>query len=154
MTRSHFYDYLPFEEYLALYLNKLEFPSPKDTLYQVWLNLACWFLRRRFLKIFNVFLLFCYYLPLEKGYSLCLNTFESPSPRWFVPILFKIGQVVLEKIFKLPNPIFTFLWLSPLWTGTDPLSEQFRIPFTQGWFVPRGIEIGLLVLEEKIFSPI
>jgi hypothetical protein len=31
----YFCDYLPFEENLALYLNKLEFPSPKDKLYQV-----------------------------------------------------------------------------------------------------------------------
>jgi hypothetical protein len=31
----HFCDYLPFEEDLALYLNKLEFLSPKDNLYQV-----------------------------------------------------------------------------------------------------------------------
>jgi hypothetical protein len=31
----NFCDYLPFEENLALYLNKLEFPSPKDNLFQV-----------------------------------------------------------------------------------------------------------------------
>jgi hypothetical protein len=31
----HFCDDLPFEEDLALYLNKLEFLSPKDNLYQV-----------------------------------------------------------------------------------------------------------------------
>jgi hypothetical protein len=31
----HFCDYLPFKEDLTLYLNKLEFPSPKDNLYQV-----------------------------------------------------------------------------------------------------------------------
>jgi hypothetical protein len=62
-------------------LKKLEFPSPKDTLYQVWLNLAYWFWRRGFLKIFNVFLLFCYYLPLEKGYPLPLKKLESPSPK-------------------------------------------------------------------------
>jgi hypothetical protein len=51
-------------------LNKLEFPSPKDNLYQVWLILACWFWRRffKFLKLFSVFLLFCYYLPMENGY--------------------------------------------------------------------------------------
>jgi hypothetical protein len=30
----HFCDYLPFEEDLAFYLNKLEFPSPKDIFYQ------------------------------------------------------------------------------------------------------------------------
>jgi hypothetical protein len=60
-------------------LNKLEFPSPKDNVYQVWLNLAYWFWR--FFKIFNVFLLFRYYLPLEKGYPLHLNKLESPSPK-------------------------------------------------------------------------
>jgi hypothetical protein len=42
----HFCDDLPFEDDLALYLNKLQFPSPKDNLYQVWLNLACSFWRR------------------------------------------------------------------------------------------------------------
>jgi hypothetical protein len=31
----HFCDYLPFEEDLALYLNKLEFSSPKDNMYPV-----------------------------------------------------------------------------------------------------------------------
>jgi hypothetical protein len=31
----YFRGYLPFEEDLALYINKLEFPSPKDNLYQV-----------------------------------------------------------------------------------------------------------------------
>jgi hypothetical protein len=31
---SHFYDYLPFEEDLALNLKKLEFPSSKDNLYK------------------------------------------------------------------------------------------------------------------------
>jgi hypothetical protein len=77
----HFCDYLPFEEDLALYLNKLNFPLSKDTLYQVWLNLVRWFWRRRFLKIFSVVLLFRYYLPLEKGYSFCLNKFESPLPK-------------------------------------------------------------------------
>jgi hypothetical protein len=45
------------------------------------LNLACWFWRRRFLKIVSVFLLFCYYLPLEKRYPLCLNNLKSPTPK-------------------------------------------------------------------------
>ena len=35
----HFWDYLPFEEDLVLYFNNLEFPSPKNDLYQVWLIL-------------------------------------------------------------------------------------------------------------------
>jgi hypothetical protein len=65
--------YIPFEEDLALYLNNLEFPLPKDDLSQVWLKLADWFWRRRFLKIFSVFLLFSDYLPLEKGNPLHLS---------------------------------------------------------------------------------
>jgi hypothetical protein len=77
----HFFDYLPFEEDLTLYLNKLEYPLPKDNFYQVWFNLACLFWRRRFFKIFSVFLLFRYYLPLERGYPLPLNKLESPSPK-------------------------------------------------------------------------
>ena len=40
-----------------------------------------WFLRRRFLNFVNVFLLFCNYLPLEKGGALHLNKLESPSPK-------------------------------------------------------------------------
>jgi hypothetical protein len=37
-------------------LNKLEFRSPKDNLYQVWLTLACWFRRNRFFSVyFNSF---------------------------------------------------------------------------------------------------
>jgi hypothetical protein len=81
MTPPHFCDYLPFEEDLVLYLNKLEFHLPKDNAYQVWLNLACWFWRRRFFKIFSAFLLFRYYLPLEKGDPLHLNKLESPPPK-------------------------------------------------------------------------
>ena len=79
MTLPHFCDYLPFEEDLALYLNNLEFPSPKNDLYQVWLKLARWFWRR-FLKIFSVFLLFRYFLPLEKDNPLHLKNLESPLP--------------------------------------------------------------------------
>ena len=43
---SLFLNYLPLEKGGALHLNKLESPSPKDALCQVWLNLAQWFWRR------------------------------------------------------------------------------------------------------------
>ena len=46
---SLFRDYLPLEKGGALHLNKFESPSPKNALCQVWLKLAKWFLRRRFL---------------------------------------------------------------------------------------------------------
>jgi hypothetical protein len=51
MTPPHFCNYLIFEEDLALNLNNLEFPLPKDYLYHVWLKLACWIWRRRFFSI-------------------------------------------------------------------------------------------------------
>ena len=45
-----FRNYFPLEKDGALHLNKLESPSHKDALCQVWLKLAKWFWRRRFLK--------------------------------------------------------------------------------------------------------
>ena len=77
---SLFRNYLPLGKGGALHLNKLESPSPKDALCQVWLKLAQWFWRRRFLNFVNVFTLFLNYLPLEKGGVLQLNKLESPSP--------------------------------------------------------------------------
>ena len=44
---SLFHNYLPLEKGGALHLNKLESPSSKDALCQVWLKLAQWFWRRR-----------------------------------------------------------------------------------------------------------
>ena len=66
---------------MVLHLKKLESPSPKDALCQVWLKLAQWFWTRRFLNFINVFSLFRNYLPLEKGGTLHLNKLESPSPK-------------------------------------------------------------------------
>ena len=60
--------------------NKLESPSCKDALCQVWLKLAKRFLRRRFLNFVHVFSLFPYYLPLEQGGAIHLNKLESSSP--------------------------------------------------------------------------
>ena len=78
---SEFPNYLPLEKDKALLLNKLESPSPKDALCQVWLKLAQWFWRRIhvFFNFVNVFSLFHNYLPLEKGGILLLNKFESPK---------------------------------------------------------------------------
>jgi hypothetical protein len=47
----------------SLSLNKLESPSPKDNLCQVWLKLAQRFCRRRFLNDPFPFLHFCDYVP-------------------------------------------------------------------------------------------
>ena len=44
---SLFRNYLPLKKGVALHLNKLESPSPRDTLCHVWLKLAQWFWRKR-----------------------------------------------------------------------------------------------------------
>ena len=62
----------PLEEGSGPSFKQTLIPLPKNALYQVWLKLAKWFWRR-FLNIFNIILLLCYYLPLEKGVALHLN---------------------------------------------------------------------------------
>ena len=63
--------YLTLETYIALHVNKFEFSSlPKNTpLCQVKWKLTQLFFRRWFSKFIHVciFLLCCFYLPLEKG---------------------------------------------------------------------------------------
>ena len=65
--------YIPSEKGMALHLNKLESPIPKNALCQVWVKLAQWFSRRRISNFVNVFSLFGNYLPLVKG---CGPSFE------------------------------------------------------------------------------
>ena len=79
---SLFRNYLLLEKGRDLHLNKLESPSSKDALCQVWLKLGQWFLRRRFLiSSMYLFWLSCNYLPLVKGRALSLNKIKSPSSK-------------------------------------------------------------------------
>ena len=65
---GHKNHYLVFENWMVDNLFKLEFPSHKDTLPQVWLKLVQY-----------VFSLFCYHIPLEKEGALHFNKLESHS---------------------------------------------------------------------------
>ena len=86
---------------MDLFLNKLEFPSPKDALCQVYLKLAQWFLRRRLLNFINVYSLFHNYLPLEKDVAVDLNIFESPSPKdSLCQVWLKMAQWFLRRRWK------------------------------------------------------
>ena len=77
-----FSNYPSFRKGVALHLNKLEIPSPRNTMCQVWLKMSQWFWTRRLLKVLNnVFLLFCNYLHFEKGVTLHLNKPELYSPK-------------------------------------------------------------------------
>ena len=97
---SLFRNYHPFEKGGALHLNKLDFPLPKDVLCQVWLKLARWFWRRRFLNLVNVFSLFLNYLPFEKGGALHLNKLDSKDA--LCQVWLKLAQWIcrIKTIFK------------------------------------------------------
>mgnify|MGYP003691677181 CR=1 FL=1 len=113
---SLFCYYPPLKEDLTLHFNIFESPLYKDTLCQVWLKLAKWFLRRRFFKDINVFSLCGYCLPLKKGMALNLNKFEFPlsiKQEYFVSCLVEIGPAVLEKIFKSCQYFSIFAIISP-----------------------------------------
>ena len=71
--------YLLYMNWMVPHLNKLESPSPKVAMWQVWLKLVQWFLRKILLNFVDVFLLFHNYLPLEKGGAYHLNKFKTPS---------------------------------------------------------------------------
>ena len=104
---SLFRNYLPLEKGGVLHLNKLESPSPKDALCQVWLKLAQWFWRRRFLNFIKVFSLFRNYLPLERGSALHLNKLDSPSPKdAFCKVWLKLAQWFWRRFFKFRQFIF------------------------------------------------
>ena len=111
MYFRYFCNNLPLEMGWVLHLNKLDSPSPKDALWQVWLKMAKWLWRRRFLNFVNVFSLFCNYLPLEKGGALHLNKFESPlSKDAFCEVWLKLAQRFWRRrFFKFRQSIFTIL---------------------------------------------
>ena len=135
---------------MTIHLNKFESPLPKDTLCHVWLKLTQWFWRR-FLNIFNIIFLFCYYLPLDKGVALHLNKLESTSSKDIYAKFWWNSPVVLEKkIFKYFQYNCNISLLSPLGEGRGPLFEQTWIPSTQGCFVRCLVEIGRVVLEKKL----
>ena len=137
---SLFPNYLPLEKGVALRLNKIESPSPKDALCQVWLKLAPWFWRRRFLKVVNLSLLFPNYLPFWIGLALHLNKFESPLP-WdtlyqvwlkLAPWFWRRRSLIVVNLFLLfPNYL-------PFWIGLalhlkKPESPLPRDSFYQIW---------------------
>jgi hypothetical protein len=66
------------EKGYPLHLNKLESSPYKDDWCQVWLKLAQWFWRRRFLNDPTPFLHFCDYLPFEEDLALYLNKLDFP----------------------------------------------------------------------------
>ena len=66
---SLFCYYLPLEKDRALHLNKLESPSPKHALCQVWLKLAPWFLIKKTFEFCSKCIFTISLSLLEKGHG-------------------------------------------------------------------------------------
>ena len=66
---------------MVLYLNKLQSPSQKGALCQVWLKFVHWMYRQSFLNFLNTFSVLPNYLLILKGGALQVNKLESPSPK-------------------------------------------------------------------------
>ena len=92
----------------ALFFNKNEYPLPKDVLYQVVVEIHPVILEKIFgvflcgfffFTIFkNVFSLFFYYLPFEKGVALHLNKqFTTPTTTTTTTMTTDNGQYVIKK---------------------------------------------------------
>ena len=100
-----FHNYLPVEKGVALYLKKIEFPSSKNALCQVFLKLDQCFWRRFFFLKFSMYL---YYFtsisPLRRAWSFIwtnLNPWVPFTQGCSVPSLVEIGSVVLDKKFSI-----------------------------------------------------
>ena len=107
--------------------------KPKDALCIVWLKLAQWFWRRRFLKIVNVFSLFRNYFPLEKRRAIHLKNLNSLHLRM---IYAKFGWnwpsgSREEDFLNLSMYFCNFVILSPwkkaelfIWINLSPLNPR------------------------------
>ena len=82
-------------------------------------------LKRGFLNIFNIILLFSFYLHFKKGKVLHLNKLESPPLKNVLcQVWLKLSCSELEDFYKYFQYHFTILLLSPLGKGCDPSFEQ------------------------------
>ena len=104
---------------------------------------------KRFLNIFNIILLFRYYLPLEKGVAFHLKKFESLSTKnALCQVSFKLAKRFWWRRFlNILNRNLLFRYYPPwrrawpfIWTNLKPLHPRMRCA-KFGW-------IGQLVLKK------
>ena len=118
--------YLALEMRVAVTLDEMQPRTPQYALCDVRLKMALWF-QRRFLNIINIISLIRNYFPFEKGRDFHLHKLEYISfiQEFMLTSLVEICPVVLvKKIFKFHQCIFTILLWSPLGKGRDRSFEQ------------------------------
>ena len=141
ISSMYFCNYLPLEKGGALHLNKFKSPLLKDALCQFWWKLAQWFWRRRFLNFFDVFSLFCNYLPLEKGVALHLNKLDSPLPK----------NTLCQVWLKLVQWFWRRRWKCEKFTdgGTDGQTDRQQTTGDQ----KSSLELKTIVIQLKTSWP-
>ena len=100
----------------------------------------------RILNIFKIILLFCYYIPLEKGVALHLNklTWIHSTQKWFVPSLLKLTQWFWRRFLILSVQLYIFVIIPYckrawpfIWINLNLLHP--RLHCTKfGWNLPSG----------------
>ena len=143
--------YIPFGEDVAIHLNIFNSASPKDASCLVWLKLAWWFWRKRFLNFVNAFLLFCYHLPLEKGVALHLNKFNSPSPKDASCLVWlKLALWFWRRRFlNFANAFLLFCYHHPLEKGVPLHLNKVEFPTIKDALCQDLVEIGPMVLRKR-----
>ena len=131
----------------------------KDQSTKVWLQLAQWFLRRRFLCEFPI----GPYVKLSSAVGAILiegpnrRTFfgREPSNDYFIKILFLLSKWFQTRRFLWEFPIGSYVKLSSavaaILVGVLKCRTQFWKRTTQESFQQSLVEIGSVVSEEKIF---
>ena len=129
----------------------------KDYSTKVWLQLAQWFLRRRFLCEFPigsyVKLSLAVAAILVRGMKCRTQFWKGTTQGSFQQSLVEIGSIVSERedFFQIPFPLFLFLAWWPSWLESRDHRIQFRKGAIQGSFHQSFVAIGPVVSEEKIF---
>ena len=121
MYFSLFRNYLPLEKGGALHLNKLESPSPKDALCQVWLKITQWFWRRIFFMSSMYFHYFVIISPWKRAGPFIWRNLNPLHPRMLCA---KFGWNWLsgsgEEDFLVSSMYFHYFVIISPWRRTGP----------------------------------
>jgi hypothetical protein len=143
----HFCDYSPFDEDFDLYLNKLEFPSCKKCLYQVWLKLVRCFILKDFIQYTHVKIVPPLSPPWPSGTIICtsLNLKYVRKLSCEYELFWLSGSQ--WKHFQWPHQVFCIFILSPslkrtwafIWTIWNSLyPRMICAKFDWNWLVGSG----------------
>jgi hypothetical protein len=112
----------PLENSYPLHFKKIESPSPKDNSCQVWLKLAQWFWRRRFLNDTTHFYIFVIISPLKRTWPFIWTNLNSFHPRIICTKFYSIWPAGSgeDDFSKFPVHFQSIAIISP-WKGAIPL---------------------------------